>query len=438
MQAHVNLITVVALVLSTSVGLAQQGTPGPTVSIGARAPGDANAVAFPYVAEITGTDVNIRSGPGTNYYRCGMLDKNGKVRVVSTQSGWSRIVPPAGSFSWISRRYISPDPANPTTAVVTRDAVAVYAGSDYVEPMHSTSLQLKLDRGDRVRLLGEEKDDYYKIVPPDGAYLWISSEFTKVIGPVGPPRISPVPPLVRPIIRAAPADINTVVPMTLPTEAQKLQLYYDLKKQVEAETARPLNEQDFASIKEALEKLVADKEAGRAARYAHYALEQVKRCELARQAAEAVRTQETELQQAKQQIVKTRTTKLGEVEDLGQFAVIGILKSSTIYAEKAGPTYYRIVDQAGSNICYAQPVDVVAEALDLKSLIGKKVGLVGMIVPHPQTAGALVRFTHVVDLTAGVPAPEIEPLIQPESPSSSPPESTATAPPVSASPLESE
>ena len=81
---------------------------------------------------------------------------------------------------------------------------------------------------------------------------------------------------------------------------------------------------------------------------------------------------------------------------------------------------------------------MVAEALDLKSLIGKKVGLVGMIVPHPQTAGALGRFTHVVDLTAGVPAPEIEPLIQPESPSSPPPESTATAPPVSASPLESE
>jgi SH3-like domain-containing protein len=68
-------------------------------------PKDPNAITplpVPYIAEITGNDVNIRSGPGTNYYRCGKLNKDDKVEVLSAQLGWSRIVPPPGSFSWIS------------------------------------------------------------------------------------------------------------------------------------------------------------------------------------------------------------------------------------------------------------------------------------------------------------------------------------------------
>ena len=35
---------------------------------------------------------------------------------------------------------------------------------------------------------------------------------------------------------------------------------------------------------------------------------------------------------------------------------------------------------------------------DLSELLGKKVGLVGTIEPHQQTAGALVRFSEVVGL----------------------------------------
>ena len=61
---------------------------------------DVNMPSFPYVAEITGNDVRIRSGPGTNFYDCGKLYKGDRVEVVSTQLGWSRIVPPADSFSW--------------------------------------------------------------------------------------------------------------------------------------------------------------------------------------------------------------------------------------------------------------------------------------------------------------------------------------------------
>ena len=42
------------------------------------------AVAGPFVGEITGNDVFIRSGPGTNFYQCGKLYKGDHLNVVET------------------------------------------------------------------------------------------------------------------------------------------------------------------------------------------------------------------------------------------------------------------------------------------------------------------------------------------------------------------
>ncbi|MHC4509431.1 MAG: hypothetical protein ACYTAO_10815 [Planctomycetota bacterium] len=48
-------------------------------------------------------------------------------------------------------------------------------------------------------------------------------------------------------------------------------------------------------------------------------------------------------------------------------------------------------------VCYALPAGAAAQR-DLSGLIGRKVGLIGTIEPHKPTAGALVRFTNVVEL----------------------------------------
>ena len=63
-----------------------------TLAIGFAEQGDANEVlSFPYVAQITGDDVYVRSGPGTQHYSCGKLNKAARVKVVSRRSGWSRV-----------------------------------------------------------------------------------------------------------------------------------------------------------------------------------------------------------------------------------------------------------------------------------------------------------------------------------------------------------
>jgi len=361
------------------------GPPGKVASVG-----DVNApyaMAFPYLAEIIGDDINMRSGPGTNYYACAKLYKGDKVRVTGSQSGWSRIAPPAGSYSWISMRCVGINLSNLTEGLITGDGVCVYAGADDVLPMHSTSEQVTLKRGDKVKLMREEKDDYYKIVPPEGACLWISTQYIK---PLAPEEKSPSPTV---------ADSNAVAPTKTSVETEKLNEYYAIQKQVEAERAKPVAQQNYTSMKEALKAIAANKQAGKAARYAEFTIKQIERYELALSVSKEVQLQTEKLQQTSDQIDKTRAAKLAEVKDLGRFAVIGQFKSSAVYGSESGApgTRYRIIDKSGKIMCYAAPTGQAAK-IDLTKFIGQKVGLVGTIEPHSATALSLVRFTEIVEL----------------------------------------
>jgi len=124
-------------------------------------------------------------------------------------------------------------------------------------------------------------------------------------------------------------------------------------------------------------------------------VKQIEGFELALGVAKEVELQNKQLQQVKDGIVKARTRRLAEAEakSMGRFAIIGKLQPFTTY----GPGHYRIVDESGKTVCYALPADKAA-AMDVSKLVNHKVGLVGTIEPHPETAGALVRFTKVVEM----------------------------------------
>lgn len=389
MRSYINLFIFAVLACLISVGFAQQSS---DASGGAR---EVDTSSFPYTAEITGDDVYIRSGPGTNFYHCGKLDTGDKVKVVGKQFSWSRIVPPAGSFSWISVRYVDVNPNDQTVGTVTGDNVRVYAGSDYVKPLYSTTLQGKLSEGEKVKLLGEQMDDYYKIAPPPFAYLWVSTKFTE-------PVPEPVKPEPQPRIQATtearqepnePADVNKPVEVVPEPEPAKtpLEKYRELKEKVEAERAKPAEQQDYTELKKELAKIANDEEAGNAARYAKFILEQIEGYELALAVTKEVQLQSQQLENIKARIDQARQTKLAEVENLGKFAVVGEFQTYVTY----GPGHYRIVDEDGKMICYALPAGPAAQ-MDLNSFVGQKVGLVGKIEPHLPTKKALVRFTEIV------------------------------------------
>ena len=117
--------------ISTGICFAQEG------AISAEDVNEPVFPPFPYIAQITADNVNIRSGPGTNYYSCGKLYNANRAKVVARKFSWSQIVPPKGSFSWISKQYVEIDPNEPGSGIVTGDNVRVYAGSAHLKPIHS-------------------------------------------------------------------------------------------------------------------------------------------------------------------------------------------------------------------------------------------------------------------------------------------------------------
>lgn len=402
MKSYICFFVIVAFASFASLGFAQAGA-----SISAPvSTADANAVAapaFPYVAEIVGDNVYVRSGPGTNYYNSGKVTKGDKVKVVARQFSWSCIVPPPGSFSWIYIPYVTIDPDNPGTGIVTGDNVRVYAGSDLVKPIHST-LQLKLDKGEKVKLVGEQKDNYYKIAPPIGAYLWVSTEFANpVVAGTAPPAAKTVDP-------NKPADVNetddfndandvkvTVEVPTPPkpsTDAKLLAEYKDLQQKIVAERAKPLAEQDYSSIRKGLEAIADNEDAGKVAQYCEYLLKQVDRFELALTVDRQLDLQNRQLKETQDRIEKARTTRLAQVENMGRFAVVGTLKTSNIFSSEPQLKHYRIEDESGKTICYARSA-AETTGTEYDKLVGKRVGLIGTIAPYPQTGGAIVKFTQI-------------------------------------------
>lgn len=389
MRSYTSLFIITVLASLACINLSWGAAAG---VIEGAAPEEVETPPFPYDAAITADDVYIRSGPGTNFYDCGKFKKGDRVKVVARQFSWSRIVPPAGSFSWIALQYVKIDAANPSVGTVTGDNVRVYAGSDFVKPLYSTTLQDKLNTGDKVKLLGEQMDGYYKIVPPPAAYLWVSTNFTKPAPAAAQPAATVSAVEAAPGAKEEPNAPAAVAPAVV-TPQSALEKYRELKKLAEAERAKPVDQQDYSSIKKELTEITKDESAGSAARYAQFVLQQVEGYELALVVGKEIQLQSEQLQKVRAGIQKARSTRLAEVEDLGRFAITGELQT---YAT-LGPGNYRIVDEEGKMVCYALPSGPAAQR-DLSGLIGHKVGLVGAIEPFKPTAGALVRFTDIVEI----------------------------------------
>jgi uncharacterized protein YgiM (DUF1202 family) len=354
----------------------------PTVTIAPAVVKDANQVAgFPYTAEVVGKAVFTRAGASTTSYRCGQLNSPDKVTVLEEdRNEWARVVPPAGSFSWICKQNVTIDPTSPDTATVSVQPTRVWTGSVYYDPMSSNELQLKLNVGDKVKLLNEEVGDYYKIVPPSGASLWISTQYIKKSGAT-----------------TTVAGTSPGVPTAVdnPKEKEKLAEYRKLAAQLDAERAKPLAEQNYAQLRTAFEEMTKDPDAGKAVKYAAIQLERLERFELAARSVTDLKQQEQALTEARAKIDAETQAKMAQVPDAGKYAVIGILRRSLAYGDSAGaPRRYLIIGENGKILCYAQATGG-AENRDLSQFYDKKVGLVGTISRDPASSLGLVQFSDV-------------------------------------------
>ncbi len=138
---------------------------------------------FPYTARVSGTNVRVRSGPGKNYYVTRELQYGDQVEVYRHDpGGWYAVRPPAGSFSWVSARYLKP--SGDDTATVVGDRVVARVGSRLSDVRDV--IQIRLNRGETVRVLesrrladGATSQTWYKIAPPAGEFRWIYGKYVQ-------------------------------------------------------------------------------------------------------------------------------------------------------------------------------------------------------------------------------------------------------------------
>ncbi|MCK5179544.1 MAG: SH3 domain-containing protein [Candidatus Omnitrophica bacterium] len=124
---------------------------------------------FPYLAEATGDQVNVRSGQSSNFERLCQLSKGDEVVVLEKGYSWYKIQLPPAARSFVSKEYVQYLGQN--AGGVTAERVNIRAGAG----IHFTVLG-QLAKGEQI-YIEEELDEWYRIKPVAESYGWVADQF---------------------------------------------------------------------------------------------------------------------------------------------------------------------------------------------------------------------------------------------------------------------
>lgn len=421
MVFKMNMIGWITLASSVFVSLSVAETAAPVAAQIADKPAD---VVYPFIAAATANDVYVRSGKGPGYYHCGKINTGTQITVIEESNGWAKILPLPENYSWIHKNYVELKPQTRGIGTVTGDNVRVWAGSDFIEPIRSFSIQTRLNTGELVDLFDPaqpETGDYYKIKSPSGAYLWVSSEYLRYVGPVKPaePVKEPEPVKEEPLTLEERLGVDPAMPVvTVPTvveippvkpekkveevkplppskETVYLQQCYDLSEQISSELKKPVKEQDYSGFKQQLKEIINDTEAGKSATYAKFLVERIERFELAIGVTQTLKHQDERLEQLRANIEQAHQDQVQKIPTPEQKALYtGTVKPSFVYTGTAGQKRYLLTDNTGRILCYMLPVGPEIEGR-MEQLIGRRIGIRGSIVSDPKALVTLVSVTSI-------------------------------------------
>ena len=326
---------------------------------------------LPYTGVIAGKDVYVRCGPGPAYYACERLSFPDRVRVVGESDGWSKILPPRTCFSLIAKEYVRRQGEKGT---VTGTNVRVRAGS-VVIPQRQDRIQIRLNVGNEVHVLGE-MGEYYKVEPPAGVFLWVSSQYVRAIGaePVATTApTQPAPPQPAPTTKTVvvgPVEADELV-------AQKAQ-FDAAERALKAEYEKPAEQRDLTALLDKYKaiKLVPDSLLRPWVEARVEFLQQ----EIA-QAAESLAVDKLirDVATTRAQWAAEREriqTVIPEVPVRRTYAVEGVLAPSGLYRGGAtGPKRYVLRDP-GKPLIYAY-LQCTTGVVDLAKHVGAYVGAIG-------------------------------------------------------------
>jgi len=138
---------------------------------------------FPFSGRINSDNINLRSGPNTNYESLDSLSKNTKVKVVAEKFGWYKIAPPKSTAYFISADYVKK--SSPGEGIITGDNVNIRA-----KPGLSATIIGSLKQGVKIEIKNVHGGWYEIYAPENSVYAWVFKKFITY----DPPAQEEIPP----------------------------------------------------------------------------------------------------------------------------------------------------------------------------------------------------------------------------------------------------
>jgi hypothetical protein len=145
--------------------------------------GQSPAQGLPYSATVSVSEAEVRCKPSKAdlSYPTNLLHKGDRVRVLKEEAGgWLAIEPPAGSFSWINKRFLQPLGKDTWLVSVVDDAMVDVLYGSQIRKEKPSVRSVTLKRGALVHSIGQAlaSDDgmWLPIQPPPGEMRYIQAE----------------------------------------------------------------------------------------------------------------------------------------------------------------------------------------------------------------------------------------------------------------------
>ncbi|MEM6749927.1 MAG: hypothetical protein AAF612_05590 [Planctomycetota bacterium] len=391
------------------------------------APADAQGDAgLPFVGVVTPAEVEARAGASDVFYPTAVLRQGDRVEVHQIFYGWVKVVPPEGSYSFVSKGFVDPI-GDGTVGEVSRPRVEVLAGALSGLAADSYRSQVVLSEGEQVRILPADpgqRSDFYKIVPPRGAFVFLPpNSVRRAPDAVAPTTPEPEPQVVEaPVVQAdpepapeivaqpepepqlavetepqvveapvadpepevvvveapAPVAVNpeaeivaapTVEPVAPPESPAVSSALRDVEERMLPYFVAPVENQPFDEMQSAYEAVRKDESLTRKDKLI------VERRLLAIENNRRVLASLQRIDQAKAAVGEASTAPLPDPADRpSAYAAVGELAVSGVYNGARLPRLFRVVEpNSQRTIAYVQP----GPAVRAERVVGKLVGVVG-------------------------------------------------------------
>jgi hypothetical protein len=322
-------------------------------------------------------------------------------------------------YSLIEKNYL--DVTQDGRGVVNADHVNVRAAGDAAPQIYAR--QIKLNRGAEVRILGQRKavlDDktltFYKIEPPEGAYLWISADFVERDD--GSPDVAKTDtPTDATQTRLASADLPSMPSGSTPESRDASDPQTDtqtptatarevsdevarlrsklakLEKELAPEMAKPFADRHLDSFVERYRPLADQEQDIVVKHYARIRIDQIEQQAELLETVLALRTESMQLDVDRKVFMQERNNiRIEAIPVHRRYEIYGELRESNVYNSPVLPRRYRLVDPDADpprTIAYVEvPRDA---AIDPTLFVGRYVGVIaaerhyhpGLVDPIP-------------------------------------------------------